>query len=197
MRRALLVSIVAALALGAASARAADRCRDYLVDVRIQHVRYLGPGFPWWYGCGQLKQESGCRADVTAFDHGMGIAQFMPATAKEINHRLGKGLDPFNPQQAIRMQAYYLSILHKGNIGSGALWLTYQAYNGGWTPLKAEAARARAIAWSAMRAQCLRKKIPLKGGRMLDLCEVNYDYSRRVHRYGDAYRQGRDLMGYW
>lgn len=176
---------------------AVDRCRDYLGDVRVQHVRYLGAAFPWWYGVGQLRQESGCRADVRAFDHGMGIAQFMPATASEIKRRLGARLDPFNAAQAIRMQAYYLSVLQRSNFAGGALWLTYQAYNGGWSPLKAEAARAGAVTWDAMKGQCRRKTIPLKGGRLLDLCDVNYDYSRRVHRYGNAYRQGRDLMKFW
>jgi hypothetical protein len=177
-------------------ARAADRCRDYETDVRIQHTRYFGNSFPYWYGLGQLKQESVCRADATAFDHGMGIAQFMPATAKEINDKLGEKLDPYHPDQAIRMQAYYMSRLHKQN-WVGLLWITYQGYNGGFTNLKRERDRAGITDWQAMKNVCKRKIIPLKGGRQLSLCEVNYDYSRKVYKYGQIYKRGRDAMAFW
>lgn len=176
---------------------ALDRCADYIPDVRSAHARYWGYDYPWWYGVGQLKQESACRANVTAFDAGMGIAQFMPATAKEIKRLMGQpNLDPYNPEHAIRMQAFYMYRLHKQN-WSGELWLDYQAYNGGWGNLKAEYNRAGETDWDKMKEQCRRKTITLKNGSKLDFCEVNYDYSVKVYKYGKVYRQGVDKMKFW
>jgi hypothetical protein len=177
-------------------ANGADRCRDYVPDVRRAHVRYLGLSYPWWYGVGQLKQESGCRASVTAFDQGQGIAQFMPKTSAEIQQAMNEKLNPYNPEHATRMQAFYMRQLHRQNPDGRLCW-NYQAYNGGWTNLKREATRAGIWDWTAMKAQCRRKIIPLGNGLGLDLCAVNYDYPIRVYRYGDAYRLGVDQWRFW
>ncbi|MCK9520325.1 MAG: transglycosylase SLT domain-containing protein [Syntrophales bacterium] len=200
MSRCALIAIIIAILIGTTPpvhSATADRCRDYLPDVRAQHLRWFGPAFPWWYGLGQLRQESGCRATVTAFDHGQGIAQFMPATAAEIRRLMrSPTLNPYNPEHAIRMQAYYMARLHRRN-PAGALWMTYQAYNGGWGTLKAEMARAGGPDRKKMRAACRRKIIPLKRGRTLNLCDVNYDYAVRIHRYGQTWRTAPDGMRYW
>lgn len=193
-----LIAAVAVLSVIAspAVAGALDRCVEFRQDVRMQHTRYFGPAFPWWYGLGQLRQESGCRADARAFDHGMGIAQFMPATAREIARLMAERIDPFNPEQAIRMQAFYMARLHRKS-RSGLLCWTYQAYNGGWKTLFQENDRAGGTwSWTAMKAQCRRKKIQMRWG-ILDLCEVNYDYPVRIYRYGKHYRTGPDGMRYW
>jgi len=179
-------------------ARAVDLCQDYIIDVRNQHTRYFGPTFPWWYGLGQLRQESCCRSKVTAFDHGMGIAQFMPATHKYVEGLIGEKLDPYNPHQAIRMQAFYMHNIHKQNkFPNKPLWVTYQAYNGGWTMLNREKVRANSFSRDEMRKVCNRKIIKLKGGNLLDMCEVNYDYSRKVFLYGSKYKTTKDNQPYW
>lgn len=200
MSRCALIAIITVVLIGATTplhSDAADRCRDYLPDVRAQHIRWFGLAFPWWYGLGQLRQESGCRATVTAFDHGQGIAQFMPATAYEIRRLMRAGdLNPYNPEHAIRMQAFYMARLHRQN-KAGGLWMTYQAYNGGWGPLRSEMHRAGSSDRGAMRQACQRRKVRLKAGRVLDLCDVNYDYSARIRRYGGAFRTGPDGMRYW
>ncbi|HRR49496.1 MAG TPA: lytic transglycosylase domain-containing protein, partial [Bacteroidales bacterium] len=175
------------------------RCDDFIPDVRAQHIRYFGPRASWWYGIGQLRQESNCRAKATAWDQGMGIAQFMPATAKEINRLMKTNLDPYNPEHAIRMQAYYMSSLHRQNWDEQKrLWLTYQAYNGGYGNLKSEYRRAGKVDWLAMKENCKRRKVTLKSGQVLDFCEVNYDYSVKVHKYGKVYRsQNIDQIKFW
>ena len=162
-------------------------------DVRVEHVKQFGLDFPYWYGVGQLKQESACRTDVTAFDQGMGVAQFMPKTAQYVSSLMGESLDPYNSKHAIRMQAFYMARLDRSRPDPGpGLWATYQAYNGGWPALRGEEMRAGSWSRAAMRAACFRKKIVLRSGAVLDFCEVNYDYSVRVHRYGQAYRIGVD-----
>jgi hypothetical protein len=178
---------------------AVDRCDDFVIDVRNQHIKYFGPDYPWWYGIGQLRQESNCRTTVTAFDAGMGIAQFMPATHKYIENLIGDGkLDPYNFHHAIRMQAFYMSILHKQNKFSGKpLCYTYQAYNGGWKLLYTESARANSEQWIDMKNACQRRKIKLKCGSLLDFCDVNYDYSIKVWKYGNKYRTSDDIIKYW
>lgn len=178
------------------SALAADRCAEYVQEVRAQHARYFGLEFPYWYGVGQLRQESRCRTNLTAFDGGMGIAQFMPATARQVNAELGMRLDPYRPEDGIRMQAYYMARLHRQN-PAGALWATYQAYNGGWGNLRSEAARAGSWNRYRMYEQCRRKVLQLKSGALLDLCEVNYDYAIRIYQFAAPYRLGADKMRYW
>jgi hypothetical protein len=176
---------------------AVDRCVDFIPDVRQAHALYWGYDYPWWYGVGQLKQESACRSNVTAFDAGMGVAQFMPATAKEIKKLMGHPeWDAYNPEHATKMQAFFMKKLHKQN-WDGALWLDYQGYNGGWGNLNSEHKRAGKTDWNAMRDQCRRKTITLKSGNKLDFCEVNYDYSMKVYKYGKVYRQGVDKMKFW
>lgn len=174
----------------------AERCYQYRLEVRREHARTLGLNYPWWYALGQLRQESQCRSDLTAFDGGMGLAQFMPATAAEVSRRAGIPLDPYRPADAIRLQAIFIADLHRQN-PVNRLWATYQAYNGGWTLLKREAVRAGRWDHDVMREACHRKVLPLKGGKVLDFCTVNYSYSRQVAKYGDPYREGPDRMPFW
>lgn len=175
---------------------ALDRCEAHVRDVRIEHVKQFGLQFPYWYGVGQLKQESACRAGVTAFDDGQGIAQFMPKTARYIQSLMGEELDPYNPKHAIRMQAFYMARIHRAENWTGRLWISYQIYNGGRGALHQEFLRAGLVDWELMRLSCQRKKIAMKWG-VLDLCAVNYDYSKKIRTYSDTYRRGPDGMRYW
>jgi hypothetical protein len=119
----------------------------------------------------------------------------MPATEKEVERYLGE-LDMYNPEHAIKAQAFYMSRLHRSN-PIGALWMTYQAYNGGWKYLKLEYQRAGYVpCWALMRSTCTRKVIRTKKF-ILDLCEVNYDYSMKVYRYGQFYQHNKDEWRYW
>ena len=178
------------------ASHAADRCESLVKDVRVEHTRYFGIQFPYWYGVGQLKQESACRTSVTAFDAGQGVAQFMPKTAQYISSLMGEALDPYNPKQAIRMQAFYMNRIHTKENWSATLWVAYQIYNGGKAMLYREFQRAQVLDWDLMKICCQRKKIQMKWG-VLDLCQVNYDYSKKVEKYGNQYRRGADGMEYW
>ena len=177
--------------------QALDRCIEFKTDVRIEHTKQFGPSMPWWYGIGQLKQESCCRANVTAFDAGQGVAQFMPKTAQYIQSLMGEKLDPYNPHQAIRMQAFYMARIHHRENWTDRLWISYQIYNGGAGLLRKESLRAGEASWDAMHQSCKRKVLKLKNGNLLDLCTVNYDYSQRVYKYGQLYRTNVDGMKFW
>ena len=58
-----------------ASVRKQDRCTGYVQLVRKEHFRCFGLDFPYWYGVGQLRQESGCRADATAYAYKHGLVK--------------------------------------------------------------------------------------------------------------------------
>jgi hypothetical protein len=175
---------------------ALDRCIKFIQPVRVEHTRYFGVGFPYWYGVGQLKQESCCKEGVTAFDAGQGIAQFMPKTSQYIQSLMGEKLNPYNAKQAIRMQAFYMYRIHTIENWTGRLWIDYQIYNGGKALLYKEFQRAKKVDWEVMRSRCQRNKIQMKWG-VLDFCEVNYDYSKNIEKYGNLYRQGKDGMRYY
>ena len=176
-----------------------DRCLDYAQTVRVQHERYFGLDFPYWYGLGQLRQESRCRGNVTAFDGGQGIAQFMPVTARYIKRLMQMpDLDPRNPDHAIRMQAFYMRRLDRSNFAPGkGLWITYMFYNSGAGNVKKEYRRAGVACWAAMRGVCKRRIITLRSGGKLNLCDVGYDYPVKVYKYGQRYQRSWDRRRYW
>lgn len=173
-----------------------DRCEDYASDVRLQYTRYFGSGFPHWYALGQLKQESGCRANLTAFDGGQGLAQFMPVTEMEVERGLGEKLDMYNPEHAIRANAYYMSRLHKQN-KDGRLCFTYMFYNSGPGTVMKEANKAGKWDYNSMTEVCNRKILKLKNGKTLDLCEVGYDYPVKIYGYGEKFKKGSTQWRYW
>jgi hypothetical protein len=177
------------------SAHALDRCVSLVKDVRVEHIRYFGLQYPYWYGVGQLKQESACRTTVTAFDSGQGVAQFMPKTVQYIESLMGMKLDPYNSKQAIRMQAFYMNRIHTKENWTDSLWVSYQIYNGGRSLLYKEFQRVGILNWDLMKKSCKRNKIHINGG-VLDLCSVNYNYSKKVKEYGELYRRGMDGMTY-
>ena len=172
-----------------------DRCAQYAQIERTQHWRYFGLRFPYWYGLGQARQESNCRSNVTAFDAGMGLTQFMPATWRGMEKHLGK-LDPYNPEHSIKAQAWYMSQLQKEN-WDGALWLTYCFYNSGSGTMRSEHKRAGITDYNAMKAVCKRKVLILKSGEKLDLCRVGYDYPKQIFKYGQRYKIYPDEWRYW
>jgi len=110
---------------------------------------------------------------------------------------MGEKLDPYNPTQAIRMQAFYMNRIHTKENWTGKLWVAYQIYNGGKSNLYNEYKRAGVLDWELMKMFCQRKTIILKSGAPLNFCDVNYDYSKKVERYGNSYRRGSDLTRYW
>ena len=172
------------------SAEALTRCEQYRTEIRQWHWFYFGADYPYHYGVAQAQQESNCRATVTSFDGGEGLFQFTGATKNWTRQQMGENLDFYNPHNAIKAGAWYMFRLHKQN-WDGALWLDYQAFNGGWTLLKKEKIRAGITDHDLMFIACQRKVITLKSGSLLDFCVVNYSYSNQIYSKANKYR----LMG--
>jgi hypothetical protein len=116
---------------------------------------------------------------------------------------MGYAFDPYNPHEAIDAQAHFIGMIISKNkcgkchIDFTRLWLPYQAYNGGWDTLYSEYGRAKIAEWIKMRAECRRRILTLKGGRKLNLCDVNYSYSKQIFKYGSLYRTQKDQMKFW
>lgn len=85
---------------------------------------------------GQITQESGGDENVTAWDGGMGLTQFMPATVKTMSGKyadLGEA-KPYNPIWAARAQARYDQWLYsmvKGNTPCQRWGAALKGYNAG------------------------------------------------------------------
>ncbi len=76
-----------------------ERYQQYLPVIKAAAAKH---GVDPAYLMGLLQQESGFNPKAVSKSGAQGIAQFMPATAKEY------GIDPLNPQQAIPGAARYL-----------------------------------------------------------------------------------------
>jgi soluble lytic murein transglycosylase-like protein len=88
---------------------AADPALQYRSTLVREAQAVYGLGAPVPMLAGQIRQESGWRAGVTAWDNGRGLAQFMDATAQQVARsypELGKP-DPYNPRWAIRALVRY------------------------------------------------------------------------------------------
>lgn len=102
----LIVAAGIKLAYGAGIPPAAHQHRATLVR-EAQFV--YGPGAPIPMFAAQIHQESTWRADVTAWDNGRGLAQFMDATAATIvrNYPELGAPSPYDPRWAIRAMVRY------------------------------------------------------------------------------------------
>lgn len=182
--------------LSVVDAHGTTRCEQFINVIRRANAFYFGINFPYWYAVAQAQTESNCRPSIVAFDAGQGIFQFMPATSLEVRKQIGMDLDPMNPDHAARMNAFYMKRLHRQN-WDGGLWLTYSFYNSGPGTMKKEYLRAGCTDYLKMKAVCKRKILTLKSGKLLDLCQVGYDYPVLISQRSKSYRFGSDGMRYW
>lgn len=126
-RTELIVAVIAAIVLWliafvsvpTVNAQVPQNANVYRITLRQEAQRVWGPGAPVSTLAAQITQESGWRADVTAWDGGMGLPQFMPATlrwaCREFAADLqGEACDPYRPRIGLRLQSLYLKRLHDG-----------------------------------------------------------------------------------
>lgn len=187
MRKAgsLLVALIC-LAANNVHAGGLQRCQSLSQGVRKAHAYYFGVDFPYEYSVGQLQQESNCR-DVISRD---GVGSEGPA---QITYRLWQGALKQEGIAEIRSTANHLKAQAFINRSAWRqaehkrLWVMYQIYNGGGL-VNTEIRRAGKADWRAAYSVCRRKIVRFKDGSTESACDINYDYSRRVYRYGEQYR---------
>ena len=117
-------------------AYAGDLCAQYRnFYVRAAQARF-GPDAPVPMFMAQARQESSCRADVTAVDLGRGLLQFMDGTAEQVSRQfpqLGPP-QPYDPRWAIQAQMEYDGWLYskvRGRDDCNRWAAALKAYNAG------------------------------------------------------------------
>lgn len=129
-----IVAAIAAICCGVASA--ADLCLQYRPTLTREAQAYFGLAAPIPMLAGQMRQESSCRADVTAWDKGRGLAQFMDGTASQVSHNFADlgAPDPYSPTWAIRALVRYDGWLYarvQGDTECHRWGATLKGYNAG------------------------------------------------------------------
>jgi hypothetical protein len=167
--------------------------------VRVAHYEVFGINFPYWFGVGQLKQESRCRNVISRDGVGsQGLAQITYRVWRKFLNSKGIA-DLRTTRHQLKAQAYIMQDAKK-QAYSSHLWVAYQIYNGGGLVNK-EIKRARVkcgireVPHDVARAFCKRKLVYFDNGQSINACDINYDYSEKVYKYGMAYKIF-DIKGY-
>jgi hypothetical protein len=179
--------------LSVSDCNALDRCNKYRPRV-IREARYfVGLDAPHHLFMGQIEQESRCNEGITAFDGGMGLGQFMPATAEWMHERetalkaISVEAMPYSPAWSIRALILYDRYLY-GIVSCKGWYYAFRAYNGGAGALNKEIRRAGTCEETLVEQNCRRRIIKMKNGSLLDLGRVNIDYPHQIMRKGEKYR---------
>lgn len=196
---------------------AADRCQQYIPDIRAYSIQYNGLDFPYWYNVGCAMTETNCRGDLVSFDGGIGLFQFTPSTG--VTAQVGKyiPIDPYDTKSSIRGQAYYIMMIRtqmfqkeKVSVGNKKrpgypkkfvekcgtnLADVYRYYNGGYWFFAESEIGGRVCDNVEMRKLCVRGGVWVgtgKNRRFLDFCDVNYSYPDKVYKFAQKYKIGND-----
>lgn len=128
----------------------------------------------------QIHQESGWNPEAVSRVGALGMAQFMPATARwwcKANGLSAIECQPTNPAWAMRALVGYDRWLYdrvRGPSEFDRLWAALRAYNGGLGHWQMEAKVAQSIQRTAVDAACGKAK------RHPSFCPENLGYPRRI-----------------
>jgi soluble lytic murein transglycosylase-like protein len=177
---ALALASIAAMCLLPLIAAAApgDPCLRFAAMTAREAQAVMGPDAPVPLLLGQLRQESSCRPDVTAWDNGRGLAQFMDGTSRQVSAQfpeLGPP-DPYNPQWAIRALVRYDSWVYKKMKGDDSCqrWgAALKGYNAGpGYSMQAQAKSPTPGVWFGATEYVVTRQSP-----------KNFEYSRLYPRW--------------
>jgi hypothetical protein len=174
------------------------RCVDLAHQIKVSHYTYFGTDFPYHYSVGQTQQESNCRNVISLDGVGSeGVGQITYRLWAKDLKKQGIG-DVKSTVNNLRAQAFinyaaFKQARHKH------LWNAYQIYNGGGlVNIEIDRAGGRND-WEAAKKACRRKVVHFKGGWTENACDINYDYSLKLYKYGKGYQVVTDspLYPFW
>jgi soluble lytic murein transglycosylase-like protein len=121
---------------GAACAAVPTGALQYRATLVREAQFVYGPGAPIPMFAGQIHQESRWRADVTAWDNGRGLAQFMDGTAAQVAKSFPElgAPNPYDPRWAIRAMVRFDGWIYQRVQGASACdrWAaSLKGYNAG------------------------------------------------------------------
>ena len=180
---------------------ASTRCRNYIQQEKLAHYEVFGIDYPYWFGVGQIQQESGCR-NILSRD-GIGSEGLPQITLRVWKKYLSKyaiySIGSIRNQ--IKAQALIMKDCKKQAFSSH-LWVAYQIYNGG-SLVNKEITRARKtytireVSWGLAKQFCKRKNIHFNNGQVINACNINYNYSKKVYKYGIIYKTINSNYKFW
>jgi len=173
----------------------ADNCTSLKWLIKSSHQQVIDKSYPYWYSVAQAKKESNCRW-VTSKD-GWGSVGYFQLTPK----MLDSILRPLYPKYKeisynhFLASAYYMKLLHKQN-PCKKLFVTYQMFNGGNWVIR-ECKKANSWKWKDCKNNCLRGNVcvwKVNGVCKMfkSACDINYNYSIYIYKWGQYYRAGGD-----
>lgn len=179
---ALLACVIAATFLPNAQAQSIPReAYRHQLMLKREAQQVWGLDAPVAAFAAQIHQESGWKPDAVSRVGAVGMAQFMPATARwwcDANGLTVVECQPSNPAWAMRALVGYdrwLLDRVRGLSEFDRLWAALRAYNGGLGHWQQEAARVRqALERQAVDAACGQAR------RHPSFCAENLGYPRRI-----------------
>ena len=179
----------------------AGRCQKYIQLERVAHYAVFGVDYPYWYGIGQLQQESGCRDIISRDGVGsQGVAQITYRVWQKFLNKKGiKNL--YSVGNQIHAQAYIMQNCKK-QAYSSHLWVAYSVYNSGHIVNKEitkarKALHIREVPYHIAKKFCKRRMIHFNNGQVISACKIGYDYPKRVFKYGNKYKEYNTTYKYW
>ena len=178
-----------------------DRCLQYKPYLKYYSQQVFKKDFPYWYLLGQDKQESNCRF-IISYD---GIGSESPAQITwRVWKRYLKPYGVYNLRTNSNFTKAQVLIMKncKKQAYSSHLWVSEQIYNGG-SLVNKEITRARKalgireVSHNQARRFCKRRIIHFKNGQSISACKINYDYSEKVFKYGQKYKEYNTTYRYW
>lgn len=176
-----------------------DRCLRLKEITKKAHVDLLGKDYPWWYGLGLMRAETNCRWVKSLDGHGsVGYAQITPKFLDNVLRPLFPDYDKEFSTDHFYALAYLTGLELRR---ACRLWQVYQAYNGGSLVYR-ECRRAQSCEWQECKKECRRRDVCVwmtKDGcrQYRNACDINYSYSQKVYKFGQAYREGEDRLRFW
>jgi hypothetical protein len=188
------------LTLKRANSKQIERCIFLEPEIRKAHFYYFGLNFPYWYSVAQTEKESQCRHNIVSSDgnRSEGFSQITYNLWKNQLRKAGIPEIASIPNHA-KAQAY-INKYYYDRVICKKLWAMYQAYNGGL--LINKELQTAGCDWNKAYKACRRGNVCVwktkKGCRQYrNACDINYEYSLLIYKYGQKYKKGNDYFLFW